>query len=164
MAESQLKRQREDAPFECDENSKRHKQSYNQILSILEEEEEVTNQDFSDMFKTLQEEISSDSSSGAADPSLEEADHQSGGGAAVSESSSPYSRDVEEDGEEESRISVMRHLLEASDDELGLPSISESGDEETNSGENLFNFGDGLWEFEDDAANYYTLLQSELFL
>lgn len=164
MAESQLKREREEA-LECDENAKRQRQSYNQILSLLDEEEDVSNQDLSDMFKTLQEELSSDSDSTTVDPSqgctsTEEAGHQSGG-AAVPEYCSPS---FKEDDEEEARINVMRHLLEASDDELGLPSISESGDEETNSGETLFNLGEGLWEFEDDAANYYTLLQSELFM
>lgn len=164
MAESQLKREREEA-LECDENAKRQRQSYNQILSLLDEEEDVSNQDLSDMFKTLQEELSSDSDSTTVDPSqsctsTEDAGHQSGG-AAVPEY---YSPSFKEDDEEEARINVMRHLLEASDDELGLPSISESGDEETNSGETLFNLGEGLWEFEDDAANYYTLLQSELFM
>lgn len=165
MAESQLKREREEA-LECDENAKRHRPSYNQILSILDEEEDVSNQDLSDMFKTLQEELSSDSDSATVDPSqsctsTEETGHQSGV-ASVPEYYSLSSK--EEDDEEEARINVMRHLLEASDDELGLPTISESGDEETNSGEILFNLGEGLWEFEDDAANYYTLLQSELFM
>ncbi|XP_051149006.1 uncharacterized protein LOC127263816 [Andrographis paniculata] len=65
--------------------------------------------------------------------------------------------------------SVMRHLLEASDDELGLPNCTD--DEALNTAdvscsENFpIDFGnDGLWEFEDVAAGYYTMLQSELFM
>ncbi|XP_076939219.1 uncharacterized protein LOC143607794 [Bidens hawaiensis] len=67
---------------------------------------------------------------------------------------------------------VIRHLLEASDDELGLPSRVEGGADGEGGGDDVaggghgeyYSLGDGLWEFEDVAANYYTLLQSELFM
>ncbi|TKY69700.1 hypothetical protein E2542_SST05982 [Spatholobus suberectus] len=70
--------------------------------------------------------------------------------------------------DESDRERVMRHLLQASDDELGIPN---SGDGLFGFGENGFNNGDGfsslcdkLWELEDERANYYAFLQSELFL
>lgn len=66
---------------------------------------------------------------------------------------------------------VIRHLLEASDDELGIPNREGDFDvgvfefeQGCNNGGNGLALCDRLWEFEDDAANYYTLLQSELFL
>lgn len=177
MAEStQSKRQREEEEEdynEYEENvNKRHKSSspsYNQILSILEEEEDESNQDYMlDIFQSLQQELSSDSA--AVDPlqissasSVAEADHQSGG-SAVSVSCSPCSKEDDDQEEDDDSVRMMRHLLEASDDELGLPNRSESGDEEINSGDKHLFLGDGLWEFEDVAANYYTLLQSELFM
>ncbi|KAK9074598.1 hypothetical protein SSX86_007196 [Deinandra increscens subsp. villosa] len=75
----------------------------------------------------------------------------------------------ESDDEKES---VIRHLLEASDDELGIPSRvdgginggdnGDGGDDVSGSGYGDFLFG--LWEIEDEAANYFTLLQSELFM
>ena len=163
MAETtQPKRQREDDHYQCEEDAKRHK-SYNQILSILEEEEVEPNQDLLDIFQSLHQELSSASFS--VDPlqvsaSAADVDHRSGF-SGESESGSPSSK---EDDEEDDGVRMMRHLLEASDDELGLPNRSESGEEEINSGENALFLGDGLWEFEDDAANYYTLLQSELFM
>lgn len=169
MAEAtQSKRQREDDDnYQCkEEDTKRHK-SYNHILSILEQEEDEPSEDLLDIFQILQQELSSSDSSAVDDPlqisaSAPEADHQSGGSAA-SESSSPSSK--EDDDEEDDKVRMMRHLLEASDDELGLPNRLESGEEEINSVENPFFLGDGLlWELEDDAANYYTLLQSELFM
>ncbi|KAL3501394.1 hypothetical protein ACH5RR_035843 [Cinchona calisaya] len=174
---SQSKRQREEENNynECEvDDNKRHKSSsYNQILSILEEEEDEPNQEYMlDIFQSLQQELSSEGSSATVaeeDPlkisaSLTGSDHQSGGSGAVSETSSPNSKD-EDDDDDEDRLRMMKHLLEASDDELGLPNRLESGDEEIISEEKNHPFlGDGLWEFEDDAADYYTLLQSELFM
>ncbi|KAL3511145.1 hypothetical protein ACH5RR_030546 [Cinchona calisaya] len=168
MAETtHSKRQREEEKehyqFEEEEdNTKRYKSSsYSQILSLLEEEEDEPNKDLLDIFQSLQQELSSDASS-STDPlqisaSSAVADHQSGVSAALEESSSLSS------DEDDDRLRMMRHLLEASDDELGLPSRSESGEGELHQHNPLF-LGDGLWEFEDDAANYYTLLQSELFM
>ncbi|XP_039003746.1 uncharacterized protein LOC120130600 [Hibiscus syriacus] len=63
---------------------------------------------------------------------------------------------------------VIRHLLEASDDELGIPNkqsvFGVEFDEGFHNGGNSFALCDGLWELEDEAANYYTLLQSQLFM
>lgn len=192
MAESQLKRQREENGVqgydECvaeEEYSKRHK-SYNDILSILElQEEDEPNQDLSDIFTSLEQELSSSDStavcgggsggsfgsggdvSGSEAESVDETcfsaapDRNSGGDSGNNES-------IEEDDE---RVRVMRHLLEASDDELGIPNrVEESGEEEeTGSGDKqqLFLSGDWKWQFEDDAADYYynfMHLQSELFI
>ncbi|PWA62123.1 hypothetical protein CTI12_AA366780 [Artemisia annua] len=70
--------------------------------------------------------------------------------------------DPDNDDEDE-KESVIRHLLEASDDELGLPAVTKGGDDVAE----VSYYGDlcdGLWELEDEVANYYTLLQSELFM
>lgn len=187
MAESQLKRQREenDVPgYECaaeEDYSKRHK-SYNDILSILEQEEDEPNQDLSDIFTSLQQELSSSDSTavcgggggsvGSGDVSGSEAESvdETCGSAAPDRSSGGDSSN-NESCEEDERVRVMRHLLEASDDELGIPNrVEESGEgEETGSGDKqqLFLSGDWKWQFEDDAADYYynfMHLQSELFI
>ncbi|CAA3022671.1 Hypothetical predicted protein [Olea europaea subsp. europaea] len=63
MAEKQPKFQRGKSHEADDTNSKRHK-SYDNILSILDdEEEEELNQDFSAIFTALQEDLSSSLSS-----------------------------------------------------------------------------------------------------
>lgn len=191
MAESQLKRQREEHEcsydiqgYECEQEdySKRHK-SYNDILSILEQEEDEPNQDLSDIFTIFQQELSSsdstavDHSSGVgccgsgsgSGSEAESADKTCGSGAPDRATTSSGAASFNEGIEEDERVRVMRHLLEASDDELGIPNrVEESGEEETDSGEQqqLFLSGDWKWQFEDDAANYYTFmqLQSELFI
>ncbi|GFP86180.1 hypothetical protein PHJA_000761800 [Phtheirospermum japonicum] len=146
------------------DGSKRQK-PYNNIISLLDDddEEEVEpshepshelSHDLSAIFTTLQQELTSfgspPSSAAAADDMAGR--HVTGGG----------------DGEEGLKLAVMRHLLEASDDELGIPnrSTDEINPDILDSGENFnvaFN-DDGLWEFEDETANYYTGLQSELFM
>ncbi|KAK4792052.1 hypothetical protein SAY86_022487 [Trapa natans] len=118
---------------------------YEEILSLLDDEEEDSHQDVSHLMTTLQQEISPSSSQpSAADANLED------------------------EGEK-----VMKHLLEASDDELGLPSRSESSsvsgteanDAAAGPAEGLSDLCDGgLWELEDEAANYYAVLQLELFM
>lgn len=65
--------------------------------------------------------------------------------------------ELEEEGERER---VMRHLLEASDDELGIP----NGEFLVGEGVDGVALSDALWELEDEAANYYTLFQSQLFM
>ncbi|XP_076885312.1 uncharacterized protein LOC143534791 [Bidens hawaiensis] len=77
--------------------------------------------------------------------------------------------DPEDDDEQEK---VIKHLFEASDDELGIPSrvVADDvtiGDDDVSRGEDDVTgfLGDiGLWELEDEVANYYTLVQSELFM
>ncbi|KAK4788785.1 hypothetical protein SAY86_020104 [Trapa natans] len=120
---------------------------YEDIISLLDDEEDEPHQDVSHLMTTLQQEISS--------PSFAEPSVADGG---------PGETDGEDEGEK-----VMRHLLEASDDELGLPSMSGGSIE---SGKEAFDaaavtaegLADGLWELEDEAANYYAVLQSELIM
>lgn len=162
MAETPSKRLRQDThaaeTFDLDDsnsNSKRQK-PYNNILSLLDEEDEneEQNQNLSAIFTTLEKELSFSSSTATAfdyetPPLMAEDGRQ---------------QPAEEDGVK----SVMRHLLEASDDELGIPNCmeEENNNVELKSDENnsLNSFDNGLWEFEDVAANYYAILQSELFM
>ncbi|CAM8919299.1 unnamed protein product [Rhodiola kirilowii] len=123
------------------EDHKRQKTSINHILSILDQDEielakDEPADDLSELLTSLEQELSG------------------GGVDRNGESTSGLSVEDEEGTVE----SVMRRLLEASDDELGIPNTAEEGG---------WNFGmcDGLlWELEDEAANYCTLLQSEWFL
>ncbi|KAL0385755.1 UNVERIFIED_CONTAM: hypothetical protein Sradi_2969800 [Sesamum radiatum] len=175
MAETQPKRLREeplhdDSSSEFDDSaaatSKRHK-PYNTILNLLEQEEDDAepSQDLSAIFTTLQQELSSSTS---CDSSTTTFDFDSLPTTAAVEQPDPthQATAVEDDGVK----SVMRHLLEASDDELGIPNRRdeiENNVEILNSVENFpFGFTEhkGLWELEDEAANYYTVLQSELFM
>ncbi|OMO93149.1 hypothetical protein CCACVL1_06603 [Corchorus capsularis] len=185
MAEQQtpLKRQREETQSseEClvvEETTKRHK-SYNHILSLLEAEEDEPNQDLSSLITSLQQELSS-SDSVLDETSLpcpkttnSEADQDNNpsatANAAAIEDDSSATSCLKEEEDQDDKERVIRHLLEASDDELGIPNreedvVVEFEEEGFNNGGNGFGFCDGLWELEDEAANYYTLLQSELFM
>ena len=55
-----------------------------------------------------------------------------------------------------------------SDDELGIPNSGDGlwgfEDNEFTSGDGFSSLCDKLWELEDERANYYAFLQSELFL
>ncbi|PIN24969.1 hypothetical protein CDL12_02290 [Handroanthus impetiginosus] len=173
MAETPSKRLREESYQESDgsgANSKRQK-PYSNILNLLDEEEEAEqsqepshelSQDLSAIFTTLQQELSSSPTTAAFDlDSLPSA-------AAVEETEQSQHGDPSAEcggGDDDGVKSVMRHLLEASDDELGIPNTKD--DENNfgilNSGEN-FPLDNGLWELEDEAANYYTVLQAELFM
>ncbi|KAJ8569924.1 hypothetical protein K7X08_006501 [Anisodus acutangulus] len=157
-----IKRSREETQETTENNNTKRPKSYNDILSILEEEEygfEVDPISGSDIFTTLQQEFMQNDGSGS-DP--------------VSDSVGIGSGISSKEDEEDDRSSVIRHLLEASDDELGIPSgdgglingsdfpvIEENG---IDGGDFPFAISDGLWEFEDEAANYYSLIQSELFM
>ncbi|KNA15915.1 hypothetical protein SOVF_093890 [Spinacia oleracea] len=174
ISSSLPKRQRE----EEDEEVFKRQKSYKDIITLLEEEEDDPNEDLSSLISTLQEEISSSSSTSS--PS------QHGLGPVHDPANSgPYEIDQENpsvgsgSGEDETE-NVMRHLLEASDDELGLPntttttnsfssdSFDEVVDGQFDGGDFFYPVvgGEGLWEFEDrEAANYYSLLQStEIFM
>ncbi|XP_062161248.1 uncharacterized protein LOC133868373 [Alnus glutinosa] len=173
MAETPLKRQREETQIEECEEFKRHK-SYSHILSLLEAEEEEPTQDLSSLITTLQQELSSESifsplSFPATEPDLE---NPTTATATVedqtsSSSSSSSSAAVLKEDEGDDKERVIRHLLEASDDELGIPNrevgVAYDGDEGFD-GVDGFSLCDGLWELEDEAANYYALMQSELFM
>ncbi|CAN4081252.1 unnamed protein product [Withania somnifera] len=169
MAESikPNKRSREDKEEQSQEmeENKRHKSSYNDILSILEDEEYVFESDpilenGSDIFTTLQQELEPLPNNGE--------DGFGPGSVEISSIGSDNSQTPKEDD----TSSVIRHLLEASDDELGIPSgdgingadyplIEEN---QMNGGDFSFGISDGLWELEDEAANYYSLFQSELLM
>lgn len=173
MAESTLKRQREGKQIEElveVEETKRHKpSSYNHILSLLDEaEEEEPAQGLSSLMTSLQHELSSDDSV----PCPNTNDDQESSNPITSSPSSSSSSSSKQEDEFDDKESVMRHLLEASDDELGIPSMEASGannssidsDEVGISSADCLTLCDGLWDLEDEAANYYTLLQSQLFM
>lgn len=179
MAENSAKRDRADSPSsEFDESSSvpKRQKPFNNLLNLLDEEEEEPesepshelSRDLSAIFTTLEQELSSTSCDSAAAATFDFESLPST--AAEAEHSQPPPSAESDGGEEDASVkSVMRHLLEASDDELGIPNTrdeSENGVEDFTSGENLpFGFTDnGLWELEDVAANYYTVLQSELFM
>jgi len=149
----QLKRQRDENEEENEQEVLKRQKSFKDIITLLEEEEDEPIEDLSSLISTLQEEISSGPESGPL---------HSGN----PENPSCTTGSPEEEGEK-----VMRHLLEASDDELGIPSTEGSdaaAEGHVDGGDLLFTFGgvgEGIWEFEDhEAANYYNLLQSEIFL
>ncbi|KAI3812046.1 hypothetical protein L1987_16748 [Smallanthus sonchifolius] len=165
MAETQPKRRREQGQDEHElfsggvEITKRHKNSYNQILSILdddtEDEHQETTQDLTDFFSALQEALSS------SDP-IPELTIDS------DQTVKPEAGDGD-GGKDKER--VIRHLLEASDDELGIPdyrvSVGGGGDGEAPTGEHggfPVSLCDELCEIEDDAANFCTLVHSELIM
>ncbi|KAI3981453.1 hypothetical protein MKX01_007380 [Papaver californicum] len=195
MAETAItttpKRSREETQIQEVEEMKRQKTSssassssstsspYNQILSILEteEEEEELVEDISSLITSLQQEIStsddlSTKKSSATTTPIPDG-HNSNKNAFEDLSLSSSSSSAASNEDEEDKDGVIRHLLEASDDELGIPQIGldfefEEDEVRSNYGEvRLFDMGGydtGLWEFEDETANYYTLLQSELFM
>ncbi|KAJ0247588.1 hypothetical protein HA466_0160280 [Hirschfeldia incana] len=173
MAETTpLKRHREEETLAEEETNKRQKpsssssSSYNdQILSLLNDSDELNqpNNDLTSCIISLQQDISSDDQNGAVSE------------VSNVENSSSCVSSKEDDVDEENKEKVMQHLLEASDDELGLPNneFGESNYEMIKNeisqdyvyGDNLLDgFGDAFWELEDEAANYYALLQSQLFL
>jgi len=160
-----LKRKTEEKtePFEKTEETHKRQKSYNDIITLLEQEteDEPKNHDLSGLISTLQEEISTPGSPCFGPVLTETGPVQPGS-------------EVEE---------VMRHLLEASDDELGIPSSSATASGNSSStemdggdffteghvegGDLLFCLGDGsgIWEFEDhEANNYYNLLHDDVFI
>ncbi|KAL8227543.1 hypothetical protein R6Q57_015127 [Mikania cordata] len=146
MAETLPKRHREDAGDSDIETTKRHRNTN------INEQQEIT-QDLLDFFTNL------------SDPYLDFTQQPE---------SDPDNNSKNDDDDE--KENVIRHLLEASDDELGIPSRVDETDGGSNggggggevAGEGYGDFPvdlcDGLWQLEDDAANYYTLLQSGLFM
>ncbi|KAL4586834.1 hypothetical protein LXL04_011479 [Taraxacum kok-saghyz] len=158
MAEAHTKRHRENDGDSQTESTKRHRNSY------IDDKQQESPQDLSDFFTNL----SSDAFLVFSQQPEPEPDN---------ESASNMKQELADDDDEKER--VIRHLLEASDDELGIPSRVEGGGDGGNVGDGggvddeiagdeytdfSFTLCDGLWELEDEAANYYTLLQSELFM
>ncbi|KAF8103825.1 hypothetical protein N665_0183s0005 [Sinapis alba] len=174
MAETTpIKRHREEETIAEEETTKRQKpsssSSYNdQILCLLDDSEELNepNNDLTSFLNALQQEISSNDKNATVS-----------GVSNVEDSSTSSVSSKEDEADDENNEKVMQHLLEASDDELGIPNtgFGESNydmikndnineDHYVYGNSLLDGFGDAFWEFEDEAANYYTLLQSELFL
>ncbi|CAJ1939873.1 unnamed protein product [Sphenostylis stenocarpa] len=155
-----------ESTLDCDElqDSKKHK-PYNHILSLLESEEDDSTQDLSPLITALQQEITDLASD--SDTLLSQHTTTINNLQECSSSTTHCSSGIVEEREREM---VMRHLLEASDDELGIPNKGGDGlldlreDYGFNGGDMLSSICDGLWEFEDETANYYELLQSQLFL
>ena len=153
-------------------SSKRHN-PYNHILSLLDSEEEDSTQDLSPLMTTLQQEITC-ASKNTLDALLvcptQENDQNTLTITSLEDNNATTSQVLKED-EESDKERVMKHLLQASDDELGIPNKE---DESLDLGEDGFKFNGGdmfssicdglLWELEDEAANYYDLLESQLFL
>lgn len=123
--------------------------SYDNILDFLESDDENLPEDVSSLISSLQEELSETLPS----PVAAELAREEGGRVGLSSSDSA--------GEE-----VIRRLVEASDDELGIPAGLEAEEEEEEVGRSpvgeISNY-DVFWELEEEAANYY-MLQSELFM
>ncbi|KAM5567168.1 hypothetical protein ABKV19_015333 [Rosa sericea] len=180
MVETQSSKRQRDEEQETQmlEQDPKRQKSYNHILSLLDEDEEEPTQDLNSLITTFQQELSSDSDlllnpDHAGHQTIADASDASEGYNSSSSSSSSSALFLKEGDEQEDESSVervMRHLLEASDDELGIPN-REAGNGFEDAEEAVFNFGDnglslcdGLWELEDEAANYYALVQSELFM
>ncbi|CAH8327094.1 unnamed protein product [Eruca vesicaria subsp. sativa] len=174
---SSLKRQRDEQEQKTipQEDTKKQKpssfsnSSYNQdqcLLDVVEAQNEEDN-DLTSLITTLQQELSTEEQNATVFdiPAISSS-------SCSSSSSSCGSKDEEYESDKEK---VMKHLLEASDDELGIPNTefgesnyemikNESNQDYVNGFSLLDGFGDGFWELEDEVANYYTLLQSELFM
>ncbi|XP_004490027.1 uncharacterized protein [Cicer arietinum] len=185
MEESEVPKRPREAQMEKDlefeeYSSKRHK-PYNHIISLLDLEEEESTQDLSPIMTTLQQEITCASNN--KDTLLISQDNQNDqnnlttfgcnldDNSTLTYFSTPHELKEEEEDE---KVKVMRHLLQASDDELGIPNTTSGdndgligflGEDDGFNGGDEFSFlCDKLWELEDERANYYALLQSEIFL
>ncbi|CAH9096752.1 unnamed protein product [Cuscuta epithymum] len=168
--QTQLKRHRDETSESVDEETSK-RQKYNHLLSILEEEDDDKDkpmqENLSAIFTSLQQELCSPSASHSSSfeppPPCNTAEQPGPVVGPVGPRTSlelnpgflPRGNLVEED-----EVSVMRRLLEASDDDLGIPS---GGDVVDGGALNGINAGgsqdnDGFWEVEDEIANYYGLL------
>lgn len=171
------KRPREETQLQeldFEEHSKRHK-PYNHILSLLESEEEDSSEDLSSLITTLQQEITCACTPDTLLSPAQENDQDNPTTTtttledySASASSSPPQSEIGalKEDEEDDKERIMRHLLEASDDELGIPNggdgLMDFSEDGFNGRDGFSSFGNGLWELEDETANYYTLLLSEL--
>ncbi|CAN0923694.1 hypothetical protein LINGRAHAP2_LOCUS33710 [Linum grandiflorum] len=163
MADSTLKRQREVSDETESKRYKPYNDNNNSILSSFIDQEEEPIQDLSSFLSSIQEELSS--------PVLAPENHDSSSSSTTVEDYDYEYASSSSNVEEEERERVIRHLLEASDDELGIPTADNGevglpppAEVAAEEGDGFGINYDGLWEFEDLNANYYTLLQSELFM
>uniref|UniRef100_A0A5K1AS57 Uncharacterized protein n=2 Tax=Nymphaea colorata TaxID=210225 RepID=A0A5K1AS57_9MAGN len=185
------KRSREEEEQDDEEQGRTKNGSFDDILSLLEsEEDEPSNPYLSSFMTTLQQELSSSSSSSSSSEPTQPAGTEPDG--AQFDRPDPLSDVVDAPQPQE----VMRYLLEASDDELGIPASPvdpsplerEGGEGEAEAllhqsyvereGIDQLDFDekglpsgvlereslsfDGLWEMEDQRANYYDFLNSQL--
>lgn len=136
MAEPPSKRQRDNHDVDDDHDhphTKKERPYDDIILSLLEDDEDVpSNQDLSSFITSLQRELDNTP-----------ADISTSSSASSLANKEDTNEAVEEDEEDKERL--MRRLLEASDDELGLPSRDDDSGE-FGWGEGIF--CDGLWEIE----------------
>ncbi|KAJ1423615.1 hypothetical protein SESBI_12247 [Sesbania bispinosa] len=155
-----------------DEYSKRHK-PYNHIISLLDSEEEESTEDLYPLMTTLQQEITCASNNPDSllmcPAQVNDQDNLTTTDGRLEDTlTSPFSTPLVLKEEEDDKERVMRHLLQASDDELGIPNTGDGllgfGEDGFNSGDEFSSLSDKLWELEDERANYYALMQSELFL
>ncbi|KAK4261139.1 hypothetical protein QN277_004181 [Acacia crassicarpa] len=168
-------RPQEEEEVNSEESLKRQK-PYNQIISLLESEEDESPEDLSPLITTLQQEINSSSDETLLAPPARPAENSQ---TTVVHPETQQQQQLASETPFTTTSPVMRHLLEASDDELGIPNSKgwDFGDYDdglfsssfmnNNEAEDINGFAslcDGLWELEDETANYYTLLQSQLFL
>ncbi|KAK8522914.1 hypothetical protein V6N13_115861 [Hibiscus sabdariffa] len=151
------KRQREETQKSKQLEPKRQKSCTEHILSLLEAEEEEPTQELSSVDTYLQQHLSSDSVLDLPFPPTVKADDQENPGT-MTNSTQDYATPTASLKGDKEQDDVIRHLLQASDDELGIPNTQPADFH------NAFAFSDGLWDLEDQAANYYTLLQSQLFM
>ncbi|GAB2214071.1 hypothetical protein Droror1_Dr00018407 [Drosera rotundifolia] len=165
-----LKRSRGEEEDMSSEALSKKQRSFNDLVSLLEDDEEEPNEDLSSLITSLQQELCS-ASHGYDNVMSNDQNTLMGNSSTSSEADSSEIIDLTTadrvaPDEEEEREKVMRHLLEASDDELGIPNIDGRVDEvAAMDGGDFYGIDDGLfWEFDDEAANYYALLQSELLL
>ncbi|KAK1379608.1 Zinc finger CCHC domain protein [Heracleum sosnowskyi] len=152
MAEKQTKRYREEetqaASTQDFPNQKRQNSCTQQQVQVLYE-------DISDPCQEPDPELAPMQRSQTVEPATEDC--------------SPRCMLTKEEEDEEEKERMIRHLLEASDDELGLPNkssvlLGEDFSDPVNLFYDPFLCCDGIWELEDEVANYSTLLQAELFM
>lgn len=153
MAEKQTKRQREEETLAASiEDFPNHKR---QTSCTQHEQVQVLYEDILDPFQE-------------PEPELPPMQHNLTVEAATEDCSPSCMLSKEEEDDEDEKNRMIRHLLEASDDELGLPNKSSVLGEDFNGPVDLFidpfSICDGLWELEDEVANYSTLLQAQLFM
>ncbi|KAI4302141.1 hypothetical protein MLD38_037925 [Melastoma candidum] len=156
MAEPPCKRPRDDI-VDYGPNLKKQLPPYDDmILSLLDDDEDVPGEqdELSSFMNSLQRELEDSSALSGSPPS----------------SSFHKEEYVTNESDQEDRERVMRRLLEASDDELGLPSRDEGqggfgwGEDGFGDGDER-SFCDGGWEIEQEEVEVYEgLVQSEELL
>ncbi|KAL8104714.1 hypothetical protein AgCh_028786 [Apium graveolens] len=152
MAEKQTKRYREE---ETQEASTQYFPFQKRQKSSTQHQVQVFYEDILDPFQEPDPELPPMQHNQTVEPATEDC--------------SPSCMLTKEEEEDEEKEGMIRHLLEASDDELGLPDnssvlLGKDFSDPVNLFYDPFLCCDGIWELEDEVANYSTLLQAELFM